>query len=167
MKDSFNSNFYITAATVIPLLYITLFLQGQMTQNLVRRFHDLSDRIDKVFEDWSTNGRTWISRSTAPIVRYLYEAVGGLLAVVIMVLPLAGIAAEGFSLWALYYQADNNTMREVVLWSMLGLLILVSANPTIAITRNLWSFDGSDKKPAPSEAEQREEKNSLGHRKMT
>jgi len=98
MKDNFNSNFYITAATVIPLLYITLFLQSQMAQNPVKGFHDLSARIDKVFEDWSTNGRTWISRSTASIVRYLYEAVGGLLIVVIRVLPLAGIAAEGFSL---------------------------------------------------------------------
>jgi hypothetical protein len=38
MKDNFNSNFYITAATVIPLLYITLFLQSQIIQNLSRSF---------------------------------------------------------------------------------------------------------------------------------
>jgi hypothetical protein len=37
MKDSFNSNFYIAAAAVAPLLYITLFLQGQTIQNLSQR----------------------------------------------------------------------------------------------------------------------------------
>jgi hypothetical protein len=35
MKDSFNSDFYITAATVIPGLYTTLFLQSQLVRTLL------------------------------------------------------------------------------------------------------------------------------------
>jgi hypothetical protein len=35
-KDTFNADFYITAATVIPILYLALTLQGQTYQDLVR-----------------------------------------------------------------------------------------------------------------------------------
>jgi hypothetical protein len=56
----------------------------------------------------------------------------------IIAAAFAGIVAEALSLWALYYQSDNVTMRAIALWSMLGLLVLVSANPTITIVRNIF-----------------------------
>lgn len=30
MKDAFNANFYIVSATVTPLFYVTLILQGPL-----------------------------------------------------------------------------------------------------------------------------------------
>lgn len=48
-------------------------------------------------------------------------------------------------------------MRMIVIWSMLGLLVLVGANPTITIVRNLFRqelTDESREKPISTEGQQ-------------
>jgi hypothetical protein len=133
MKDSFNSNFYITAATVIPLLYITLFLQGQMIQNLQKR-------MDRLYYSGERTSR----------YRFLILNLRGSGFYIILTMALAGIAAEALSLWALYFQSDSTAIRAIVLGSMLGLLVLVAASPIITIMRNLFSGtepDASDEEP--------------------
>jgi hypothetical protein len=39
--DTFNADFYITAATVIPLLYLALTLQGNSYDSMMRRAREL------------------------------------------------------------------------------------------------------------------------------
>ncbi len=163
MKDSFNSNFYITAATVIPLLYITLFLQDNLVQNLAKRVGNklkapalaMTNALDRLLKrDFQRDN------IDAAILSFLNYYVLWPIVTLILISAIAGIAAEALSLWALYYQSDNVTMRAVVLWSTLGLLVLVCVNPTVTIMRNLYSSvlpDGSDKKPPSSKEEQREE----------
>jgi hypothetical protein len=44
MKDpSFNSDFYVTAATVIPVLYLALAVQGPALDEMIRLLSRLSD----------------------------------------------------------------------------------------------------------------------------
>ena len=142
MKDSFNSDFYITAATVIPLFYITLFLQGNLVQGLAKRVGD-----------------TWAVPAST-IRSFLKSYILWPIANLIFVSAVAGIAAEALSLLALYHQSDNTVIRAIVLWSMLGLLALVGANPTIAIVRNMFRFDlpddSADQQPSSEEEQQKE-----------
>lgn len=163
MKNSFNSDFCITAATVIPLLYITLFLQGQLIQDLAQRvgsrYMSHSKALVDILGRWETRvfqRGDFRSAGLAVGNAYLLTPVLSL----ILASALAGIAAEALSLWALYYQSDNVVMRAIVLWSTLGLLVLVCASPTITIVRNLYSLDSqaeSDKDPISPEDEQPEE----------
>lgn len=163
MKDSFNSNFYITAATVIPLFYITLFLQGSLVQGFAKRVgdkwkvpaSDMSNALDRLL-------KRDFRRSTidSAIVSFVYFYVLTPVVTLILISAIAGIAAEAISLWALYYQSDNTVMRAIVLWSMLGLLCLVCAKPTMTIMRNIYwsdSFDESGEEQLSSEDKQRKE----------
>lgn len=137
MKDNFNSNFYITAATVIPLLYITLFLQSQIIQNLSRSFLRVGAKIsDQFFRKAEMSRRAPLLFLDLILLAALFVLL--VLICLIIAAAFAGIVAEALSLWALYYQSDNVTMRAIALWSMLGLLVLVSANPTITIVRNIF-----------------------------
>ena len=142
VKDSFNSNFYITTATVIPLLYITLFLQGELIQNLAKRARRLRDENADALLAWSKKRRSFL------VIYVCLAAV------------FAGLVAEVLSIWALFYRSDNIVMRTIVLWSVLGLLVLGAANPTITVVRNLYGWasrDTSDGEPDSIEgAEQRE-----------
>src|SRR5580700_9037468 len=106
MKDNFNSNFYITAATVIPLLYITLFLQSQIIQNLSRSFLRVGAKISDQFLRKAEMSRR------APLLfldLILLAALFVLLVLICLIIAaaFAGIVAEALSLWALYYQSDN------------------------------------------------------------
>jgi hypothetical protein len=155
MKDSFNSNFYITAATVIPLLYITLFLQGQLIHDLAKKLRRTFFRVETTLYDWETKGKSWIKRSLGVVLGLLFQFPALLISYVIIASSLSGIVAESLSLWTLYYQSDNLTMRAIVLWSMIGLLVLVSVRPTITIIRLLDPDelpDESDKKADPTKA---------------
>jgi hypothetical protein len=139
MKDSFNFNFYITSATVIPLLYITLFLQTEQMQNLAK---SVGDEMQQVLD--TINYR--IAHSSG-IRHRLIIAFGIILAYPVMLLVswaflaigLCGFVAEVLSLVALYTQWDNSTAEQIVLGAMLALLALVIINPTITVYLNLWS----------------------------
>lgn len=168
MKDSFNTNFYLAAATVVPLFYITLFLQGQMVQNLALRFVEatnktisfLADRID-ILGKYRVLGKNSILSFLAFLAGILLGIPVLLILTAIMVAAFAGIAAEAISLWVLYYQSDSVFVRVVVLWSMLGLLVLIAANPTITVVRTLYHVflepaDTSDKKPDSTQSEKQE-----------
>jgi hypothetical protein len=171
MKDTFNTNFYLAAATVIPLLYITLFLQSQVMQTVTRGFAGvvdrvvsfLADRIDALAHRISVLNKSSIVYPLATVVGMAVGLIYLVIIVAVLIAAFAGIVAEALSLWALYYQSDNVTMRAIVLWSMIGLLVLAAANPTITIIRNLYnsiygprSWDTSDEEPDSTEDEDRD-----------
>lgn len=140
MKDSFNSNFYITAATVIPLLYITLFLQSQMIQNLAKWVTDINEkrlmiahRIMEIWADKSFRIRLAIMFSSTVLIAFIFSC----LSAAILIMTFAGAVSEALTFWVLYYQTDSVWMRRFVLWSIFALLLLVCSGPTITIIRNL------------------------------
>jgi hypothetical protein len=141
MKDGFNHDFYITAATVIPLLYITLFLQGQSIEEMAHKVNlALTANVaimTRYLEDKDKHRRR--SSRTRFVKAFLVTYVWGPLVYVVMAATLAGVVAEAISLWALFYSSDNRVMRGIVLWSMFGLIALMSANPTTRIFQRLFS----------------------------
>jgi hypothetical protein len=98
--------------------------------------------IKVVFMRFSRNDREHRFRgNSVPVLKaFLTAYLLGPLVYVILVATLAGVAAEAISLWALFYRSDNLVMRNIVLWSMLGLLALLSVKPTMTVLRKLLSY---------------------------
>lgn len=140
MKDSFNTNFYLTAATVIPLFYITLFLQGNIIQTITKMMLDAyRSAYRSRFEESRYRGRR-MSRQMDKALKnaqlrpwILLPVIFGFTLNVLLLAIFAGIISEALSLWALFYQSDSFVTREIVLWSMIGLLALLLVKPTITI----------------------------------
>ena len=151
MRDVFNANFYIVSATVIPLFYITLTLQGPMfedLQHVARRAGTSMDKAIKRFDtdiEYPSKWRrfayglhTWImivSWATIATVTFIFAGL----------IILAGIAGEIISLLALYHESDTPITRSFVLWSMIGLLGLIPIRPALAIFKVTW-IDWSEPK---------------------
>ncbi len=145
MADSFNHDFYITIATVLPLLYIALFLQGDSIQNFTKKVGISYDKVTvdlvAAIFDWF-KGRFSIHH-TWTMIRAIMRAVffwSFILVPTIFALlatMVAGPFAIGYSFWALFYQSDTLGLRLAVMLSALGLLVAVSWNPIGVIVNNL------------------------------
>lgn len=140
MSSDFNHDFYVTTATVIPLLYITLILQSEQVQKFAKI---VGIQYDKFSNKW--DGAWGSMKRGENILRNFGNLLlGGIglyvfppIMAIVAASALAGVAAEAYSLWALYYQKDIAAMRVLVLWSTLWLLILMCSRPTMIIIRNL------------------------------
>jgi predicted membrane-bound spermidine synthase len=140
MNNGFNHDFYVTAAAVIPLLYITLFLQGQLIEDIAKTVNRIATRNVRVFQSLVSKPSRFhqVNEMVKPLlVVYVVTPV----IYVVLAAPFAGIIAEALSLWALFYGSDSLTMREIVLWSMFGLLVLISAKPVMSIYTKLFYFE--------------------------
>lgn len=141
MENNFNHDFYVTVATVVPLLYITLFLQGQQVQDFGKK---LGGMIDKSSEGFGRILGSWSEGKFQ--LKHIWEffwlasfasfGIGGMFYAVLVTMA-AGPVAIGYSFWALFYRSDVHFMRVIVLLSTVGLLLLVCLNPIGSIVRNM------------------------------
>lgn len=100
MEESFNANFYITVAAVIPVLYIAIVLQGSTYNNLIQR----------AIKAWHGNlAIYWAARITAYLIL------------------TAWVAGEMTAIYALYAQSDTPSIRRLVLASTFLLVLVASA----------------------------------------
>jgi hypothetical protein len=128
MSSSFNANFYVAAATVIPVLYLAITLQGST-------FEALMQRLKKALPESQPVG------SSKPSLKTVARPVLTVLTMVIAtVLIFGGIAAEFISFFALYQQKSSPRMDRDVLALIGGLLVVVIAGPVI---RFLLTYFGS------------------------
>jgi hypothetical protein len=116
MKDTFNSNFYITAAAILPVLYLALTLQGSTFEGLMKQWINVSKNLPLPFEG--------IPR--ARVVKFSAFVVMVTFATVIIIF---GMAAEFLALLALYQQKVSAGVGQFILISMTGLLVVVIAVP--------------------------------------
>jgi hypothetical protein len=107
-KDTFNSDFYVVAATIIPLLYLALTLQGQTYERLINR------------------ARKAVSRGV--IIPMLLIPVFSLLSLGIVT---AGILGEWLSIWALYERSASHKISQAVLVCLVVLLLAVATGPVL------------------------------------
>jgi hypothetical protein len=113
MKSSFDENFYIVAATVIPVFYLALVIQFSWLDRVTSR---LSNEIEKSripYEDSSGS-----DLSFGGLLRHLF--IGGAL-ICGMVIVILGIRGEVVSVLVLYRQAEGNGDRGVTLLAILTL----------------------------------------------
>jgi hypothetical protein len=119
MKGSFNYNFYITAATVIPVLYLALTLQSS-TNFRGSSFMGLIER-------WRESEANDSGRSYAAIqIRKFFTALPAVLASLAI---LWSIFNEFYCFYALYKRKSNSLMDLLVLISIGCVLIIITAGP--------------------------------------
>jgi len=160
MDSSFNPNFYITAAAAIPLFYLAAFVQdgnviadtGVLIKSGIAATVGLAKKgttaTVKYLKGRGQPGIRGIWFRACLTVAFLLPFLLSLFTLFILAtvgfLLLAavsvGVLSEGISIWALFYQSDNIFLREIVLWTMLGLLGVMSVKPTVHVMKDLsWS----------------------------
>lgn len=110
MKEPFNANFYITAATLLPVLYIAIVLQGSTYAILIKR----------AIDEWLKNlAIYWIVRIAAYVILSSW------------------VIGEVLSVYALYEQSDSAGVRKLVLAAVVILILTASAGPAKAYFTHL------------------------------
>jgi hypothetical protein len=107
---AFNSSFYTTAATVIPVLFLAIAVQGRMYDDLLKAYVNAGGRL---------------IRPTA----------AALLAVLIL---FFGITGESQALFILYRQSATS-LPDVALPTAIGLTVLAGASPAVALVKSVYS----------------------------
>ena len=133
MTEKLNADFYVTCATVIPVLFLAAAVQGQAFVFLVQRASRRTPRQ-----------RQWI---TLRFFRFRVAAI-----------VIAGIAGEPLALWALYRESERPWQRPTVLAATLILLLAVAAAPIGAYADQVAQFldqtpEGPPERAAPGENE--------------
>jgi len=131
MTEKFNADFYVTCATVIPVLFLAAAVQGQAFVFLLQR----AERATAQQRQWITR-RFFRLRVTAIVI--------------------AGIAGEPIALWALYRESERPWQRPTVLAATLILLLAVAAAPVGAYADQVGKFlqqtpQGPPERPGPGE----------------
>jgi hypothetical protein len=122
MPHAFNENFYIVTATVNPLFFLALTLQGSFYESLIKR---INAGVKLPASESERHG--W----KAEIAQTAFTAIW----IFANVIPLAGFFAEFGSIAALYHQADFPVGREIVYWSTMGMIFLTAAIPGSMLLR--------------------------------
>jgi hypothetical protein len=104
----FNADFFVTCATVIPVLFLALVVQGGTYESMLRSAVEAANREPG-------RGRDGAVSQLLPAVAYLTL--------------MAGVIGEAGALWALFNGRDTKTDRAVVLVTTLFLLTIAAAGP--------------------------------------
>src|SRR5947209_2251684 len=117
MRGAFNADFYVTAATVIPVLYLALAVEGSALAEITTRLN----RSVKAMAALKPDTPPRQLRLAAGLVgAYVLMAVAG-------VIVVAGVAGEIAALLALYHRSATATAGKLVLLSMIALLAFIAA----------------------------------------
>ena len=114
--NRFNVNFFIVVATVIPVLYLALTLQGPTYERMMARWRSAvrEGHRDRSF------------RSEARTVTAAFLAIVG------TAIILYSVLAEYLSLRALYSQTASVATQGTVLQAAVALLVMTVAGPVYA-----------------------------------
>jgi hypothetical protein len=114
LHHGFNADFYMTAAAIIPLLYIALSLQGTTYSQIIAHWLSARKEYEKAI-------RTALEIGTsAPFLWIAFKSAG--LNFVASVIWYSGIIGEALAVWALYEQSANSFIDWFVLMSIFALL---------------------------------------------
>lgn len=109
--STFNANFYVTAATIIPVLYLALTLQGNTYRDLMTRWRKINRESSSKF----------LPQARATIV--------GIAAVIGAGVILQGALGEFAALRALLNDKAVANTQSIVFDACVALLIMVTIGP--------------------------------------
>jgi hypothetical protein len=128
---AFNSTFYATVATVIPVLFLALAIQGRMYEQLLRTALWFTRTKRAALPLRSLRD---IHLSLVAAVRLIWLAivtVNSLLWLIALLIPAAGFVGEAAAVIALYQGHDDSSTRLGVLVATLFLLLAVATGPML------------------------------------
>src|SRR5262249_8422479 len=120
--DTFNADFYVTTATVIPVLYLALTLQGSTFENMMTRW------------------RALVKDSPWKLVPQLRVITAAFIAIAGGIIVIFSVYAEFQALRALDLQQSTHVIQSNVFNSTISLLAVTVAGPAY---RFLWAFFGT------------------------
>ena len=112
-KTPFDSDFYVVCATVIPVLFLALAVQGDAFKSLLDAA--LKARMTKP-------GDSRVRKLVAIARAKILQEVG-------YFIWLAGAIGECLALWVLYRDQEQPSDRLIVLWSTGFLVLMVAMGP--------------------------------------
>jgi hypothetical protein len=118
VAESFNADFYVTCATVIPVLFLAVALQGRLYNSLLKS---------------ALNARRQVIEDDEPALGSLIKA--GCLPSVAYAIWLAGAGGEVCALLALYWRNDSPSLRLIVLLATLILVVAAAASPLLTYAK--------------------------------
>lgn len=127
--DAFNANFYITAATIIPVLYLALTLQGTTVRRLMERGIDQSYKV-LMLEPKKEQNRNWAQRQAEMWGRAI---LGTAFIYTDMTIFFAGFIGELIAIIALFHESASPLSGDFVLGATIGLLAVIAASQLFII----------------------------------
>jgi len=116
VAKNFNADFYVTCATVIPVLFLAVAVQGRAYESVLRAARMAAQ---------ARHGKRW-TRQLGPV------GIAVSLRLIAYAVVFAGGYGEFLALWALYLRSELRGMRASVLAATVALVVVVSAGPALA-----------------------------------
>jgi hypothetical protein len=129
---AFNGLFYATTATIIPVLFLALTLQGTIFDRALRAYHSATKAA-------FTSAPGWQSTAT------LFAA--SVLRMTLTLILLAGVGGEALAIYALSQQQASASTQHHVLSSAIILTFATAAGPIIS---NATAYAAAHRAPAPA-----------------
>jgi GNAT superfamily N-acetyltransferase len=123
VRSDFNADFYVAAATVIPVLYLALGVQGSMLTWVIARLNKSLRAMSRQRPDTPLRQLALAGR----------VAVSYVLMTVALLILAAGVVGESAAILALYHQKGGPTTGRLVTASVIALLVLTAASPAWAL----------------------------------
>lgn len=124
MTNHFNSDFYITVATVIPVLFLAIVVQGPT--------------YERMFE---SAARSTLRFGHHPnFVDLLVAVVSSLLVLIAFLIVFVGGFGEVIAIYTLYQGHDDSGTRSMVYLATVFLIIVAVAGPLLSYTRTLLAI---------------------------
>lgn len=145
----FNGLFYATAATVIPVLFLAVAVQGRMYEDLLKAGSDAFERGVSQVLLWRQNPASVRSRQALGPFLTPYAATG--IAAIVLTL---GVIGETTALISLYVQHPAGSPQGVLAATVV-LTIAAAAAPTLAVIRffrHIYRAYSALQLPAPAES---------------
>lgn len=117
-QDTFDANFYIVAATIIPVLFLALTLQGSTYEALLTNWHGI---VKKTLE---------LSRARANLYDVLIYLVAGFV-------PVSGFLGELQAVFALYEGHATNNTKQFIFISIIVLLSATAFIPSFRFAKTM------------------------------
>lgn len=121
MNGSFNTNFYLATATVIPILYIASIAQFPLIERIIASLREITLKLRK--RSSRTNPMQSLNARIALVAISIVYVVTFIVAFLIL---LASVEAEIQSILALYHQSNYNpsgVVRAVIVLLIATLLV--------------------------------------------
>ena len=138
----FNGLFFATAATVIPVLFLALAVQGHVVEDLIK------PATEAIRNYWAP------PESRKPIPEGIRGAwVGSISLLLAQIVIFAGGGGEILSFIALYLQKTNDIITVYVLAGVIALIVAASVGPTLALmrsTREMLQMGPAPAAPTPA-----------------
>lgn len=128
VAKNFSPDFYVTCATVIPVLFLAVAVQGRTYVNYASDF-SLSFAFDRNRDLW---GAWWLRDLI--VARMLLAIAGSWLAVITAIaVAITCALGEGLAVYVLYQGSEPTFARPLVLVATLLLMVIAFAGPFLTI----------------------------------